>query len=159
MEADEPRRSGFNGDGVWEWGEPEIKWAAAMTEIAVDVATLRAALDTDDLSVNGVIPGEPGPKELRAPVAQEALAAAIDAHDPTFVTQDRSTVPADGATVAVIAYRRRADKAPATVEFVVNGVATNVDTSDGVAELAVRSAVPRVIEIVVAGKTLIVEAK
>lgn len=95
---------------------------------------------------------------IEAAMPQEELEAIIAAHDPVVIDVDRFEIPADGQTAATVAYRRRADQAPAEVTFTVNGQAHNVATTAGEAALEVTAAEPGPIDIDVAGRTLTLEA-
>lgn len=149
---------GFDTD-TGEWTEPESGWASTQADYPLLLAELRPSLGTDDISVNGVHPEAWAPKEVRANVAQVDLEAAVAAHDPVTLTPDVATIPADGATEAVVTYRRRPDKAPAQVEFMVNGQAVQVATTDGIAEVAVTAANPGPIEVTAAERTVVITAE
>lgn len=113
-------------------------------------AAIRAELGE---AVSGISLGAPDPEGRRlrvhftdtpTPEQEAAAGAVIDAHDPVFLSVDKTTIQADGIDEAVVTIR-----AASPVTLIVNGQDVAVELENGVGELGVTSDGPQTIRIVV----------
>lgn len=115
--------------------------------VNAEVGALDAALRADGIGITGVSAGPYGIiVHLLSADDAGAAAGVVDAHDPVWISVDKTLISADGSDTATITVRApKAGAAPVTL--LVDGVSTPVMLTDGVGTLSVAAADPGVIDV------------